>query len=510
MGSPTERNIPPGTPHRGDIFGGPRRSPETTSHLINRLVQLAARDALFRLPKDASTEAQVRVANAIKNRFLPHVEESEIIAEQLTSPEYRQFVQEQKEFLGVRLGVVVCPDGRIAASAIVDPRVGHVHRRLQGMLETKGSSKHPGKFVVDDPLIDSAVAEAIVQRPDNPYFVELMGPHIDSIHPEHGCGAAKGKISKAKKGVPTAVAMKNGAIPEYFDELGEKFSAFTNTITDASGKATTFDMTHDSYSQGLIFGLKDTYHLFDPSKSLRENLVTLHAEGKILMTEFLDDKVRTALSETDLAGSLKETLDDPNHFAQNFMLIGRIAKELTLHHEQNGFSEIGLPKHFTEGHSEATIRALAYHAIRNSVYRVLGGIEPGNHKLLHHPEKIIRIGPIGAAFNRESISFIQVTPPGDLRPEDISGAEALYGLFEGIAPTVGIDLENEARIIMVTGEYHPTGDPDQTRLQEVQRQVNKNAAKLREVFAEGIRTGSTVVIGAIFESGTRKMTHIVS
>src|SRR6185503_8941183 len=101
------------------------------------------------------------------------------------------------------------------------------------------------------------------------------------------------------------------------------------------------------------------------------------------MTELLDPKIKKLMKNSQAfrnsgmtdADSLE--LDDPRQFAKNMILIGDVAREIT---EAGDFSFV--PDGLKNGKHPDAVRALAYHAIRNSVYRILGGIQPGSRHAL--------------------------------------------------------------------------------------------------------------------------------
>ena len=492
-----------------------------------KLVAIAKQDALARLPENASEQARARIENAVTKRLTPYIEEGKVIGRQITTNEYKNFAESTKAFLNVDIGAVGCSDGRIVAPAIATPRIAHVHRRIQGMPETRKSTGRDKAHVMEDPLISASIKNSIDQRRQagkNPELVEFVGPHIFSADPGHGCGAAAAKVE----------SMDYGAIKEYFDELGEGFYAFNKNAELARGKGTTFDLTHDAYSQGLIFGLKNAYdnatqansEMFDHSKSLRKNLINMHNNKQILMTELLRRELKDEIAQKAAKkGVFKLNLKNAEQFAHNYMTIGTIAREITEEHEKTGFSWIpdALKQDDVDlsiSKSPNAIRALAYTAVQNCVYTELGNIQPSKHSLLRHPEQLIRVGNIGHAFNRNTIPFIQVTPTGILRDKDLEGVKALHGLATKFLPDQGINLEEEARVIIVTGEYDESmytkpefAMKEKCRVESI---VMENAAMIRNalmtdrVESQSIREGRTVVIPTLHKPDSREMTHVVT
>ncbi len=447
-----------------------------------------------------SQEAISRINKAIENRFRPYVEESEVIASQLTSKRYTDFMKEQRAFLAVRTGFVACPDGRIVALALIDPRVGSGHRRLQGLPNVRESTANEGEYILDDPDLAASIQDEFETRKngrDKAKIVEFIGPHINSHEPTHGCGAFGMKVDRT--GQTRALGMKNGGINEYFEELGEGFFAFNNNARLSGGEGTTFDVVHDAYSQGLIFGTRDTYNSFDSGKSLRANLLHLEEEGKIIMTETLDGNFPIIEVAERLGLSTRLNVDNFEQIATNAITIGKVARAIA---ENEGISWI--PNSFRERYQEEDLKILSYYAIRNTVYRTLGNINLGNHSLLKHPEQLIRVGPIGADFNVRNIPFIQNTSDGHIHKEDIDGTLALYSLAGTVLPQLGADLTQEGRIIITTGPLE-----DGVSKNKVSAYVKNNAAHIRDQILPGVKSGEAVVIGGLYESGTKRLTKVV-
>lgn len=478
------------------------------------VVEQAERDTLGRIA-NPTPEVEQRIHNALEWRFLPYVVESTVIAKQLESQEHKRFIKEIDTFLGAKVGFSLCPDGRISSFAIVDPRVGSINRRLQGLPQTRTSTTN-SRPVLNDPDIAASIITEIEERIEedkNPEIVEFLGPHIHSMDPLHGCGAYKAKIEA--KGLTPEIAMKYGGIAEFFEELGDGFYAFNNVIELAGGKGTTFDFVHDAYSQGFIVGLRDQYKNFGNNNSLRANLVRLHEKRKILMTEMLGDVFKqTIFDEAKKLGVENGYLDlsDYTQFGKNARRIGRIAKAITIQEEAKGYKWI--PDSIKAGKSEAAVRVLAYHAIRNVVYRVVGNITPENNRLKDHPEKLIRVGPIGADYNIENIPFIQSTPRGRINRYDIEGIQKLYGLTYDILKRQGADLTKEGRIILVSGAFDPTHHSGQrsrrAEFNEIASVIRNNAAHIRRQYMESIQTGQAIVISCLFDPLTRRLTHVLT
>lgn len=485
----------------------------TVEKTVNALLNDAEKDALERISSQ-TPEATARIKNTLERRLKPYVTENEVIAQQLDTPEYKAFIKEADEFLGAKTGVAICPDGRISSFSLGDPRVTSFNRRLQGLPEIRKSTR-TGKAVLNDPDLAASITTSIQEKKNGgdktPEIVEFIGPHIHSQHPEHGCGACITKLKS--KGRTPELGMKLGGIAEYFEELGDGFFAFDNVAEAAGGRGTTFDLAHDAFSQGFIVGLRQEYKNLNESLSLRENLSKLSQAKKILMTESLDSGFRqTILDEAAKLGKSRIDVNDFYKFAENAMLIGRIAQKLTMQEQEKGFQ--WLPDNIKQGKSDTAIKVFAYYALRNVVYRTLGNISSGQHHLLEHPERLIRVGPIGAEFNMQNIPFIQNAPRGRFEPIDIQGAKNLYHLSYEILQHQGVDFRQEGRIILVTGEYDQTLYANKKAARkgfnEIASVVRNNAAWIREELNDGVQAGEAIVIGCIYDPATRKLTNILS
>lgn len=492
-----------------EVFNTMESEPKSTETLI----AAAKKDALARVDNKRAKE---RIETGIENRLKPYLSESIVIANQINDERYLNYVGELSNYLGTNIGIVACPDGRIIGPQIAAPRLVNLHRRLAGIPDIRKSTlNQENGYVLDDPYMSASISDRIRKNREKP-LIEIVGPHIDSENPLHGCGALK--IITTSTGSSAQTAMAYGGIPKYFEMIGNGLSAFSNAAEKAGGKGYVVDATHDAYSQGLIFGLKSVYDqkgadaMFDRDINLRENLLQLHNNKKIVMTELLDEtlkqEVLNKFAQTGESSLLE--LRNPRNLAKNMQIIGRIAMEINQSMESAGFPFIPDSLKVSDDKVNKTI---SFIAIRNSVYRILGNIKPGNHNLLHHPEQIIRVGPVGAAYNVETIPFTQVTPPGELRPQDIDGVKKLYGLSETILPTLGADLNKEARIIVATGEFNAkdySSDQVANRNHENAIAVTRNnAAHLRSEFNDGVKNGEVAIISMLFEGSAKGPLEVV-
>jgi hypothetical protein len=487
---------------------------KTIKEYVGALIDKTRADVSQRIP--LYNEVQKRVENAIENRLYPYIVEGEVIGTQLNSPEYQQHIVETDQFLEAKVAAIACPDGRILVIQLGDPKVMSVSRKLQGLPATRPSTKESSdRMVPDDPYISAAIRTDMERRKKAnrlARIVQFVGPHIHSLHPvEHGCGDKTTEM--VAYGHTPEIGMRFGGIPEYYTKLGKGFNAFDNAAENAGGRGATFDLVHDAYSQGIILGLRNSYEKFNHELSLRNNLELLAKNKNILMTEFLDPIFAENIIKEAQKRGITHPIDISNfyNFGQNAILIGEIARNITIEQEKENFPWI--PESIKEDKTEVDVRVAAYHSIRNVVYRIMGGIKPGEHNLQEHPEKLIRVGPIGADFNVKNIPFIESTVPGQLQSSDMEAVDKLYRLSYGVLKAQGINLENEARIILVTGIYdeklYADKDKAQEQLNLSTHIVQNNAAWIRGKFEKSIKTGETIVIGALHEPGNRRLSHIV-
>lgn len=505
--------------HRPEMSGGlilTEVSPDILSK-ANYFAGLASEYAMEKT--DGKTASRERVYNAINRRLLPSMIEAFSIAEQLQSPEYRAFVQETNEYLDARVAGVACPDGRIVLVAFGDPGVMSLHRSLQGIADIRFDNTIQDYIPANPELVGSI--RSFAHRASigkNSTIAQFLGPHIDSVSPLEGCGAAKGTLINA--GRTPDLGMSHGAIKEYFGEMRDKFYAFDNAVPqDGRTLSTTWDTVHDAYTQGLIFGLKDAHLHFDPDLSLRNNLLKLAERRQILMTERLADdfqeEIETRITTKGIQLPLEIT--DYTKFGKNAIAIGMIAREICQEEERKGFQWI--PESLRrQAKTDEALRALAYTAIRNATYMIAAGIKTNegvksDHWLRQHPEKLIRVGRIGADYNLRNIAFIQSIRGGILQPEDMAKLTALYDLSYGTLKHQGVDLREEARIIRLTDAFDPNRYTDprvaQAELDSVIEVLRTNIDLVASRYEQSIRTGEAVVLGFLHRPGTRDITGIV-
>ncbi len=544
-------------------------------------------------------EAAERVSKGLERFFAWDLENRRISA-QIFGENYQTYVPYINNYTGTGVGGAACSDGRIYNGAIFDPLVGVLDKRPQGMFATKISGSDgtpvlkdhsiPSAITADVKLFDlkrrnieannerfknmeifgqtvrditSVIREALEEeeaenpfafRPaplkpkehavyqtrteQKPQIVEFPGPHIDSVHPVHGCGAAKAKGTA--DGTSEETAMKIGGINLYFDELGEGFDAYNNNIRKAGGKGATFDMVHDSHSQGLIYGLRDAYlngslSAVDSPEELRPTLEDLHFSGKIMMTELLDqqfsskiDRVKRRLRD-QLGLPVELDLTNTDDFADSMMLTGLIAKGITEKYEDADPEFSWIPGQMKEDKSQEAVRTLAYTSVRNSAYRNLSNIVPGEHDLVEHPEQLVRAGSTGAPLNVNTKAFIHVTPQGRFTRADRGEIKKLKGLADKFMPELPGDLkadfEKEALVIVAMGKFDDTKykiydtDDENTRIEKIIERtkafevetsaVRGNASDLRDIYRNEVRAGRVVVVAAIANK-RREITHVIS
>ncbi len=473
--------------------------------------------------KKLPTLAVERVDNALCFAFQPYVFEAEVIASCLVSPEYEAHIRTVNEYLGqARIGWIACPDGRIVSQALGDARVASIYRKLRGMPRTKESS-HTGEPLSVNPAITASITSSLhrlAKENHTPLLIEFIGPHIFSSQPTHGCGAAASELSGTGSGLPvTEASMHDGGLSRYFSqaEATGAYEAFNNVARRAGGQGVSFDMTHDIHSQGLIFGLRHAYKEFDPHLSLRKNLLKLASEDHIVMTELLTqqfaEKIISAAKKLDKSFGPKHPKDLRNYleFTKNTILLSSVALMLTQQAEQEEFTFI--PQQLLKDCSDSCMRALAYHLLRNAVYQVVGGIKPGDHPFIHHPERVLRTGTIGADFNGATIPF-NLGTPALMTTDDQNDAFALYQLMGRFLPEQGVDLEKEARIIMVTGAHNPDVYKTETdadyHLTETQTLVLENARSVGNMLEDAKKQGYAVVLPLIQHTVERSIISVIT
>jgi hypothetical protein len=459
-------------------------------------------------------EAESRIRNGLK-RLEAAVIESESIAEQLNSAEYQQEVAEMDEFFECAIvGDTICPDGRIDPLNTIGPKPVVLHQRPAAISEVRRSSSKLGAMMTDDPNTTASLWNAVektkARTGGDAEIVQFGGPHINSEDPIHGCGGLKEAVSKQQN--PTD-GMRFGAIAKYYQDLGLGFFAFdTFAETFLKIPSRTFDLTHDIYSQGLITGLRDAYPHFDTGKTLRENLIQMHQSGEIVMTEFLDPMFRGRIQNVyqelfPEGGPINRA--DYTQLAKNLIKVGQVARRIAREEETRGFDFI--PEHLMEGATPIARKVLAYTLIRNTVFRTLAGIRPGNHGLLKHNERWMRVGSSGP-LTIDNVSFVLRTPSGYLREADLEDLTTLEGILDGALRGAGADVNSEAKVIVVCGIFEPEKYIDKATAEQEREfaisRVGNDAARIRNQRPEDIENGRRVVLGALIGKD-RTITEIV-
>jgi hypothetical protein len=493
---------------------------ETANKVLNRdipqpvreLVEIAREDALSRI--DGSQDARARVENALERRLAPAVAEAHSIADQLSSPEYKKFREETEAYLGVFWGRIACPDGRIIVMATGDPKAVHTERTLEGL---PGVRKSNGVYIPGNADNVAAVVSYIQDEKEkgirHPEIIEFIGPHGNSENPLEGCGGGIGY--QVRGGHAPENSARLGGIAEYFGRTHDGWFAYDNLARRQGAVGTTFDEWHDAHTQGLVYGLRDANPQFNRNYTLRQNLNDLADKDEILMTERLaasfQERIKAKSRERGISQTESLDIHDYRNFATNAIAIGEIAREITQEEEMAGFSWI--PRALREYRTEKALRTLGYNAMRNATYLILADIKAGEHRLVHHPEQLIRLGRIGADFNVRTIAFIQATAGGQLTSLDMQRLDALYNLSYSTLRHQGVNLEEEARIIRVTDAFDPDRFRDDRAVKRerlaVDAQLTENADIVRERYADSIATGETIVLPCIHDPKTRKLTHIL-
>lgn len=488
--------------------------PQSERPIRHPLVAAAITDALSRLPENHLKEAE-RVVRGIENRLAPAIMESEIIARQINSPEYRQEVAEMEDFFECAIvGDTICPDGRQdPIYTIGSPKTVVLHQRPAAKPETRPSSTKRGAMTLNDPNITASLWNAVKRtkaRIGTAQLIQFGGVHINSEDPINGCGAMKAAISEKQN---PADGMRFGGIARYYGDLGDGFFAFdtvAETVLEIPSR--TFDLTHDIHSQGLITGLREAYVQIDTAKTLRENLTQMHQRGQIVMTEFLDPLFRERIRELyrDLfpEGTPINPIDY-NQFAGNLIKIGKIARSLTREEEDRGFNFI--PDHIIQDATPIARRVLAYTLIQNVAFRTLANIQPGNHPLLKHNERWMRVGSSGP-LNIDNVSFALRTPHGSLDDEDMGAVFTLEDILKSALKHSGANLDEEATVIVVCDTFEPekyaTPEIAGQEREFTYSRVGNEAARIRNERKEDIANGRRVVLAALIGKD-RTITEVV-
>lgn len=530
MSSIAERyaSVPTLTPDTGKAGGGfyplqednplTQEDLEIVDQKVATLTKNAIEDAISRLPHDHELAAETRIINGISRRLQPYIRESAEVTLQLKSPEHETHLRNFASFANrAEAGAVVCSDGRNDPFAtIAGPGEIKVDRRLAGLPDVRQSTSLPQRPVLNDPDLYANIVNALEDKYmdiDRRELVEFVVAHIISTHPSHGCGDLTGQ-TRGVGHIPE-IGMRLGGLREFRARINGGFSAFNNAAADVGGRGTTFYSIIDHYAQGLIVAPYDVTDLIQKTLSLRQNLTELHDNRTLVMSEMLDETYYDAI--TELAGKMgQESIDVRNYqnLVRNSILLGNIAIEIALMEEKQGFPNIPESLLTDSDASPTAVRLLQYVLVRNCSMRILSRLRKGNHPLMKHPEQFVRVGSSGAENNTQFVPFIQRTPAGPIRDDDIDGAIKLFGLLETTLVDQDVQLLEEGRVILVTGDFNRNdyateriADQEHTRAKS---NIANNAAAFRIRLGESIETGEVIVVGGSINSHTKEVDEIVS
>jgi hypothetical protein len=485
--------------------------PEAEQKAIESTVVGITEISMSRLGKDHPKQAEARLLTAIGNRVEPMIRETRESARQAENPLLQREVLETKEALECAvLGINECSDGRLlAAFSEANPDIVTTHQTPGGIPNTRHSTTHEGAYTLDDSITQGAVAKDVRLTQDankgDAELIQKSGIHIDSNNPLNGCGYVREEIEKRQR--PES-GMRFGGIEWYYEAsgmAGERFFAFDTFAKTLRIPATILDISHDIHPQSLVWGMRNAYHDFDRDKSLRENLFLMHDQGRIVMTERLDDAFAEKIHEMDahFFGEA-DTINpfDYRKLAENLARIERAARTLTQEEEKTDFSSF-LPKSLIRDFSPIAARVLAYTLLRNTVYRTLAEIKAGNHPLVKHNETSIsvRVDKAKTPILVENVPLV-VKTQGDLTGGEIGNIffledKVLRHALEG----KGVSVGKEAAVITVSATsdssiYMP-GKAVGPR-SEIFSTVGNNVARIINARDEAdIKEGYRIVVGML-------------
>ncbi len=482
--------------------------------------------------KGKTPEARRRIEKAALEIVQPGIGEAITIGAQVADTEYIGdatgkvgFVPEMLDYLNLDIRARTCADLRGAMLAYGGfPKIQNMTRSAGADLDAVVAENGQGYRVRD---IDQRanIATSIRQRktrnPNNPArFIFITGPHFDSAEPTtHSCAANQKEIEGI--GGLASIDMQQGGISHWFERTGEEFFAKDNEIRIQGGDSTTFDVSLDTHNQRIIAGLRQNYKYFDPARSLSENIGLLAKHGRILTSDTILELFGDEIKLQAQSLGVQDPIDifDYTKYGQNLRTIGRVAKAITQQAETNGGFDWIPPDLFfdqatgTRINDEA-MRAFAFTMIGNAVYRSLTGVGEGEkNPLKHHPETMLRVGPIGADFNVRTVALVQGTHTGEIQPADIARAVTLSNVLRSNLDNLGYGSEQTARVIRVTGVIDPRGkDPEAiaSELDTAKATIQRNIEILAPHFKQGENTGSVLLFGTVHERTTRTPVAVVT
>lgn len=521
--------------HSSRIFapGAHREIWEKAHPDIQKRAQRFTERIVERATHGKSPEAQARIEKAANEIVTPGIGEAMTIAVQIATPEYRGskdgttgFIPELSRFLnGIDQRGKVCADLRGSLLAY------GAYPSLYNMTRTAGAQ--PNTVESDTPHgyrsgnIDhrSAIRTSIRRRRistenQQPQFVYYTGPHFDSQEPTAlSCAANKAQIEST--GGLAEIDMRQGGIQQWYEAIGERFFAYDDEVRSQGGTSTTFDISLDTNNQRIIAGLRQAHRFFDPKHDLHTNVDRLARHGQIITSDQVLDMFQGEIDALAAEFGMTETINffDYTQYSKNLMLIGNVAKAVTEQQERkNAFDWIPLhlllDQSTNERINDNVKRAFAFSMISNAVYRRLTGVGAGDkNPLKHHPETMLRVGPIGADYNVRTVALVQGTPGGELRPQDVASARTLSNVLHDNLDHLGYGSAETARVIRVTGvvDLHQASKEGLLeQLDGARAQVERNLEIITPAFERGIQNGSVLLFGTIHDKQTRLPVDVVT
>jgi hypothetical protein len=485
---------------------------EAEGRAIDPIVADITEASMSRLGKDHPKQAEARVLTAIRTRVGPMIRETRESARQAENLALQAEILETKGYFECAVpGANACSDGRLLpAFAIANPNIVTTHQTPGGIPKTRESTTYKGEYTLDDSVTQGAVAKDVRKtKEDNDgdaESIQELGIHINSTDPLNGCGAVRRAIESIRR--PES-GMRFGGIEWYYEAsemAGERFFAFDTFARTLEIPSRTFDISHDIYSQGLIWGIRDAYQDFDRDRSLRENLVLMHDQGRVVMAEQLDTAFGERIHAMDarfFGEGDKINPFDYRHLAENLIRIERTARTLAREEERTDFSSF-LPKGLIKDVSPVAARVLAYTLLRNIVYRTLAEIQPGNHPLIKHNERSIsvRIGKAKTPIAVENIPLV-VKTQGDLSQGDIDNVFFLEDkVLRHALEEIGVGAGREAAVVIVSATSDSSIYVDEGKAagprSEIFSTVGNNVARIINARHEAdIKEGYRIVVGTL-------------
>ncbi len=445
-------------------------------------------------------------------------DESYRVAAYLESDQYKKQRKRLEQFLAenVRVAEIICIDGRLVPWTRMLARVTSAFSTPAGILD--GKQKYDGEVLPGSETLNRSIRNSTNA---GDHVIEFAGVHTslhhnrDVEHPK-GCGKLNADLRSGPLEIHPS-QFRDGAVA--FDlARGERISTYD--MLDNAG-AIVIPRIIDTDSQGLIYiGDSVMDDITEPGINYYETesvslggIVVRHNQRRVFSTKLI------LTNEPELPDYLRQSEYKSGSVKLDFVedlpkTIERIV-DLTEHLMQTEFTEDWTDRfrsmYDERNLPEEVIQALVVYAAYNVSTLWLSGYhddEKVPHRFSNHGERFAAAGDkTPADFWIEHSPFIVSGSETEEVVEE--NLDVAFSLLPGILEkTHGVDLDEEAMLLIVAGSLDPDSDPETQRRAEVSL-AERYFQKVQHLEKTGrLRSGEIVALPVLVHQKTRKPIRI--